>query len=486
MKSKNTAYYINVSVGLAFMLFFRFLPPLTPITGVGMAIIGIFIGLIYLWITVDSIWPSALALLLVAFSGLIEAEGYAAVTSVFSTAFGNSTVLMTLMYMMLFGAVGEIGLAEKFAATLLNQKFIEGWPYLLLFMLVFCCYLLAAMSEVMICLFIMWPVVVAICEKCGAKPGEKLWYTMMCSVFMGAVVGQPVLPFQGMVASLLATIDNVLPDCHVSMGVYLPFNFIMAVILLTCYTFLIRFVIRPDFTPLKSLKREDIMAGEVEKMTPVQVLFAVMLLILILTVVLPTFFPVFSFLGDIGVIGMLAILFAVAMSPRNKDVSRMVDLQNFARKTVSWNMIFMVTAAIYMSNILTVDAVGLKAALVGLLGPTLGQMATPVFVVLLITVAVFLTNAANNQVLGVILITLLGTFRDAMPGLNVQAAAVMVILSVVLAFLLPSGSIFTSVLHARKDLVSFKEIATIFIPVGIMAVIVYCVIGYPLAMLMFR
>ena len=113
-------------------------------------------------------------------------------------------------------------------------------------------------------------------------------------------------------------------------------------------------------------------------------------------------------------------------------------------------------------------------------------MATPVFVVLLITVAVFLTNAANNQVLGVILITLLGTFRDAMPGLNVQAAAVMVILSVVLAFLLPSGSIFTSVLHARKDLVSFKEIATIFIPVGIMAVIVYCVIGYPLAMLMFR
>ena len=251
MKAKNAKHYLNVCIGLALMLLFPLLPPVAPVTEIGMSILGIFLGMLWLWIMVDGMWPSILALLLVALSGYVEAQGYAAVTSVFSAAFGNATVLLILLYMILFGPIGEIGLAEKFAAFLLRQKFLEGRPYLLIFMIVLCSYLLGGLGDVLVSLFIMWPIVEEICRKCGTEKGSSFWNVMVASVFLGSVVGQPMLPFKGLVAGLLATISGVFPNNPVNMSIYLPFNFIMAFILFVTYTLMVRLVIRPDVSALR-------------------------------------------------------------------------------------------------------------------------------------------------------------------------------------------------------------------------------------------
>lgn len=486
MKAKNAKHYLNVCIGLALMLLFPLLPPVAPVTEIGMSILGIFLGMLWLWIMVDGMWPSILALLLVALSGYVEAQGYAAVTSVFSAAFGNATVLLILLYMILFGPIGEIGLAEKFAAFLLRQKFLEGRPYLLIFMIVLCSYLLGGLGDVLVSLFIMWPIVEEICRKCGTEKGSSFWNVMVASVFLGSVVGQPMLPFKGLVAGLLATISSVFPNNPVNMSIYLPFNFIMAFILFVTYTLMVRLVIRPDVSALRLLKREDIMAESSGKMTPVQILYTAMLATVILGVMLPSIVPSLTFLSRLGVIGIVTILFGVAMVLRDRDGKPLIDIPKSAKKTVNWNMIFSVVAAIYMSSALVADSTGIKTALASILEPVLGNMPTTLFVVLLVAAAIILTNAANNQVVGVILITLLGIFQNVMSGLNITGASVMIILSVCLAFLLPSGSIYCSVLHSRKDLISFKEIQKVFVPTIFLAILVYSIIGYPLAALLFR
>ena len=61
---KSKSKYIHFAVVLALMFLFRFYSPIGTITPYGMAIIGIFIGLIYGW-SVDAdnlIWTSLLAL----------------------------------------------------------------------------------------------------------------------------------------------------------------------------------------------------------------------------------------------------------------------------------------------------------------------------------------------------------------------------------------------------------------------------------------
>lgn len=53
---KNNLFYVHVAITLLFMFGFGYLPPLEPITVMGMKMLGIFIGLIYAWTTTSLLW----------------------------------------------------------------------------------------------------------------------------------------------------------------------------------------------------------------------------------------------------------------------------------------------------------------------------------------------------------------------------------------------------------------------------------------------
>ena len=73
-------YWLHLAIGAFFMFGFPMLDPIEPLTDIGMTIVGVFIGMVYLWSAVDSIWPSLLGLMLVALAGYVpDMTGYAAV-----------------------------------------------------------------------------------------------------------------------------------------------------------------------------------------------------------------------------------------------------------------------------------------------------------------------------------------------------------------------------------------------------------------------
>ena len=63
MSTNTKKYYLKSLIGLTFMFGFRYLPPIGPLTSLGMQVTGIFIGLIYLCCVVDIIWPSMIGLI---------------------------------------------------------------------------------------------------------------------------------------------------------------------------------------------------------------------------------------------------------------------------------------------------------------------------------------------------------------------------------------------------------------------------------------
>lgn len=84
MSNKNTKY-IHFIIVMVFMFLFRFVPPIGTITPYGMAVIGIFIGLIYGW-SVDAdnlIWTSLLALVAIGMTDFGNAG------KALASAFGN-------------------------------------------------------------------------------------------------------------------------------------------------------------------------------------------------------------------------------------------------------------------------------------------------------------------------------------------------------------------------------------------------------------
>lgn len=69
MNAATCKRYVLSIVTIIIMIGFGRLTPIEPITPMGMKILGVFIGCIFGWLTVDVFWPSILGLILLGFTG---------------------------------------------------------------------------------------------------------------------------------------------------------------------------------------------------------------------------------------------------------------------------------------------------------------------------------------------------------------------------------------------------------------------------------
>lgn len=89
-KQKDTMYYVHSIIGLVIMFGFGFLPPFSTITPLGMDMLGILLGLIYLWSMVDMGWPSLAALIAYLLTGATTMK------EIMATGFGNNSVMISV------------------------------------------------------------------------------------------------------------------------------------------------------------------------------------------------------------------------------------------------------------------------------------------------------------------------------------------------------------------------------------------------------
>lgn len=94
-KQNNLVEYVHLAITLAFMFLFRFIPAPAPLTPYGVAVIGVFLGMIYGWMTSKRglVWPSVTGL--VAF-GLTD---FGDVSVVMSKVFASNTAALLIVSM---------------------------------------------------------------------------------------------------------------------------------------------------------------------------------------------------------------------------------------------------------------------------------------------------------------------------------------------------------------------------------------------------
>ena len=124
---KKDLKYLHFIITMALMFLFRFVPPIGSITPYGMAIIGIFLGLIYGW-SVDAdnlIWTSLLGLVALGMTDFGNAG------TAIASAFGNESVMLMLLGMFFLGMLQDSQLTQWLSNKLLGAKFTQGKPWIL-------------------------------------------------------------------------------------------------------------------------------------------------------------------------------------------------------------------------------------------------------------------------------------------------------------------------------------------------------------------
>ena len=481
-KQKRNLYPLHVAIGFAIIAAFWMMPPIEPITALGMRCAGAFLGMVYLWSAVDTLWPSMVGLFFLAISGY---GGDAGFNGVWMQAVGVYTVLLTLFAMVLFGAMDEVGDTKYIAKWFLTRSIFKGRP--MVFMAVFyaATFVMSAVCQPMTALIILWPVARSLMDTMNITREDKIWKFFFVGMFAVATLSQPLFPFMGAqlipysaFQSMTAAMGNPMT---IPMAQYMIVNIVMTTLIMAVFLFGLK-LLRVDMSKLKAIDPEMIKKEmPLPPMTLPQKLYLIMVPAFLVMMLVPSFFPDFAICKWLNMIGPMGItlLWVMLFLIVRIDGKPLLDFKEVAYHQFSWGIFFMIAAAVFGANTLSNPETGIPDFLIQALTPILGGRSEMAFVAILFTTALIVTNFANNAAMAVVLMPVVLNFSDQI-GINPMPVATGVIIMVFVAMLTPAASPHAGMMHGMKPIYSTKEILTVGFPICIIALVLYIFVGYPL------
>ena len=140
-------------ISLLFMFGFRFIPPVAPITEAGMAILGVFIGMIFGWCTLSDTLPTSL-IAIIAYGISLPAGIYGGLAALFSAY----VPLLLVVSFFTIGALMGSGVSEYLVYKICTAKFAQGKPWVLMIVLFYGTWIVGTLTNIMIVTLFMFSI----------------------------------------------------------------------------------------------------------------------------------------------------------------------------------------------------------------------------------------------------------------------------------------------------------------------------------------
>lgn len=477
---KSYSYYIHMGIVLLLMFGFGCLPPLEPVTPLGMKIIGLFLGLLYGWTTAGLIWPSLMGMLALALSGGMSFK------EVLMGGFGNETTMLILFLLVFAAIVEEAGVSKAIAMWFVTRPVFFGKPWLFSFIFLFTAFILSAAVSTMAAIVICWGILYMVAKALGYKPGDAYPALMVLGIVYSCTLGLCLLPFKSVPLGLLGIYQQLSGEA-IPFIKYIAFTAPVCLLSLVIFTLLGKFVFRPNVEPLKNLNAStygDEANITLDKRQKIVIGFLVaLILLLLMPSVLPKGLLLAQFLNTIGSTGIVIMVVAIMIMVRF-DGQPLLSFGKMAARGIQWDVVILTAVVMPLAGILTADATGIKPFLLNVLAPVFGGRSPLVFCAVVILLAIVVTNLCNNGVTGILFITITYGFVAQM-DLASAAVAILIIFCVHLAILTPAASPMAALLHGNKDWISTGDIYKYGTISVLVTGVLLLAVGIPLAGVLF-
>ncbi len=475
-KSENhnqALYWLKTGFGLCLMFGFGYLPAFSTITPAGMQVLGIFIGLCWLWTAVDLVWPSILGLAALALSD------YGTMGKVLASSFGNDTVVMMIFITAIVAVLDSAGLNNYIASWFLKLKLMTRGPWYFTVIWFFSVWVLAALSNAFVAILLFWSLFYTLSKRLDIALDSKYAVSMLVGTAMIASLVLAFWPFKSLALILLGTFQNI---THVEVNAlsYMLVMFVMTLLIILLYTAAMRWLIRVDTTPLAHLNAADLALTDQVALSKRQKFLLTFLAVFILCMIVPSIIPktwlAGQLLSKLGVSGIVMVLFAF-LAVWKIEGRALLEFK-VIKNQITWDLVFLVAAAMAISTAMTAEETGIKPFMSALLNPLFAGASPIVFMVLICLVALILTNIANNAVIGLLLINVIVVYAQQYV-INMPGAVILMIFCASIAFVFPSSSVMGAIIYGNEFLSSKDILKYALLMVGI-AFLVVCAAGIPL------
>lgn len=478
-RKKDTMYYINSAITVIIMFGFGSLPPVDPITPLGMQILGIFLGLLYGWTFVDQVWPSILGMVALSLTNYMSLKGLMA------AGFGSNTVMLMWFMLIIAALVDSAGVSRFIAIFFISRKFVLGKPWIFISMFLFVTFILSAMTSTVPAIVVCWSILYSVLKAVGYKSGDNFSSYMVVGVVFSCLIGLALLPWktvQMVVLGMFEKMAGYSMDYLSYISVTLP----VCIVCLIAYILMGKVIFKPDVSKLKAITKdsfnpEDLQVNTYQKI--IILLMVVLVILLLVPSIMPKTWAITNILNGLGAHGVAFLIMGTMIFLRF-DGKPMLNFRTCAGK-MQWDSIFLTAAMMPFADALNVEEAGINAFLVEKFGVVFGGTSTLMFIFLVLLVAITVTQFMNNSIAGAIMFPIVYPFAIAL-GMNPGLITVLLIFVLVIAVLTPAGSPMSALMFSNSEWLTTKEVYKYITPGIIIVFISTCVVGIPIATVVFR
>ena len=462
--------WIHYAVVFLFCMFFRFIPGFAGITEYGMGIVGCFIGAIYGWMTIGMFWPSVMAL-----TGMCWSLGYQAVLN---ASFGNMAVFGLMLCIPVIAICNETGAFGWLINKILTSKALQGKGWVTVWIILLAAFGVGFTNPIIMCM-VFCQFVTTIFKQVCIEKNEKAPIFIYLGVAFASMLGQILFPFMGTGLTLIMAYNVMFPDFPLDFISYILFILPMAVILITIYVLLCKFVFRVDVSKISNFESE----GETPKITREQkIAFGVFLTFLITMIISSLELgAVSAFLKKFSMVGITLFLLCVIELLKDSNGNQIMNPEKACRD-IPWGQVVMIGFIMVIATYMNTAETGVPAAMAKLLTP-FTSLPPLVFVIVALFIAVVLTNIANNMIVIVLVMPFMFNFSQVI-GMAPTGMIALLFITAQLALATPAASPVAAVAMGNEmaDPSKMTKAALMILPI----LFVLCVaIGWVFAKIIF-
>ena len=466
-------YYINAAIVLLLMFCFKYIPAPEPITEMGMACLGIFLGAVWGWITVGMLWPSLMGLIAYGWSG------YCTVSEAFSSGFSHNNTLTLIIIFGILGIMESAGLTEWIALKIVHLRIGQGRPWVIIFLLFLASFVLVAATCSWASAMFVWSVFYKMVENNAIEKGKYTAFVVGV-VMVGAILGGQVFPFAVpvmLVTGAYTGVEGI--EAGPAFVPYVVWMIVVCLVIAIIYLLVGKYILKVK-APVVDVSKID----KAKKLNSYQKIvltcLAVFLVGLVIASTVPTTAWISGVLNELGVKGFAALIIAVLIMLNFTEGKRFGDYM----KDANWELIVVMALISVMSSSLTAEGTGIMGFVTNVFSPIMTGHGPVVFLILIAAIPLILTNVLNNLVIGMLFVPIGTTFALQM-GLNTDMLFCVLMLLTSVALATPAGCAVAALYHGNTEWTTSGQATKYGILFAAISLVVALVLGVPLGNLLF-
>lgn len=469
--------YLILAVSFAFMIFFRFVPGPEGLSASAMQVIGIFIGIIILWMTQGIDWTSILCIGMLAFVPELSMD------DLLKASFGNSIFAFLVFTFMCTYCLNKTPFIRRCALAFVTNKVARKSPWAFVILYFAAIFTVGSFISSTICALIFVALSEEIFEVLGLKKGSQIGNMIMMGVVVISGITGGVTPIAHAYPLLSFGVFETATGLTIDYAKYIITGIPVGVLTIVGMLLIFRFILRPDMSEIKSLDvrslKEALPAPDYKEKACTGIFICVIALWIAPSLIKPILPGVYKYINSFGN-AMPPLLGVVALAILTYEGKPILDFKEATSKGITWASPIMAAGTLAIGAALTNENIGLSRWLSDTIGPIAAGLAPMAVVALFVAWTLIQTNLASNTVTASMVAAIATPIIIAIPAINDKAMITMIGMLAAYGFTTPSSMI-AVVFGVSSGWTTTGQMIKYGCAVGVIAFLAGILVGYPIA-----